>query len=582
MKLVLNFFTCLMFGLLVVFVPHEANAEPVVTAIYGEPQNAVRPNYLTDGGDDDGYIAITARVTLPAGLSCVTPTNLKRYDNFFVKNNLEIVLFATVEGFQAVDPKQPIPITAYKFDDATGKYCTAPFALPVILVPNHRFGRRGPTGAPQPKITITMVYTAKGEELVTPIVTSWINVAAAVSTGGAAQTVVGISNIASSKAIGAIAGLYNARSQNRAEQKFTIDLPWSTLIKGPASSTISFYESSTNFGESVENAIARIRKNPKADKIKAVFDLSLAYEFRRSLFIEDNDFDATTKQPKIDARLSSANVLNFPAKDAVVSVIFPNLTQILGSSAPSITQAIAAGDASKCDAMFVTLRSLGLNGFDRAIVADAILDGNSKLRSDTPFLSDCFDTEKEAFTTLVKAYGKTRYPTSPVMTNHSLVPISGSNVAIDMTMQDRLSEIRSALTVKLGADAKANTLKSALGSSTSIAWGGDFSTSAAPLDTQVGTLATLNVSSASCLYRLATDPGPPNEYRAFMIAKLSASGETTPTPYLIVVDFDTAKPYAVRGLQMRSVANDTKADTHFNYLKGFMYDDRSACAKVLA
>lgn len=573
------------FSVLILGLPISANAEPVVTAVLGAPKNESPPNYLKNDGDDEGYIAITARVSLPVGLSCVTPTNLHGRDNFFIKNYLEVVLFATVEGFQGIDPKQPIPIAAYKFDDASGKYCTAPFTLPITLVPNHRFGRKGPTGAPQPKITITMVYTSKGEELITPIVTGWINVAAAVSTGGAAQTVIGIANIASSKAVGALTNLYNTRSQNKADQKFTVDLPWATLIKGPATSTISFYEGSTNSWEfeSVERAIARIRANPKAANIKSVFDINLSYEYRRSLFLEDNDFDPTTKKlKKVDSRLSSASVLNFPTKDSVVNVIFPNLTQILGSTAPSIPQEITAGDASKCGPMFVMLRSLGLNSFDRAIVADALFDGDSKLRKNTSFINDCFSTEKDAFATLVETYGNSRYAAAPVVGNPSLVPLNGANIPIDVIMQDRMSEIRSALMVKLSASEKASVLRSALGSTSSIPWAGDFTTSAAALDTQISAIASLNISSANCFYRLSADPGPLNEYRTFMIANVSSPSDKVDTRYLLVLDFDTAKPYSIRGFQIRSVLNDTKAEGHVNYLKASSIDDKSSCGRTLA
>jgi hypothetical protein len=584
MRLMQKIANFLILSVLASSLPTKANAEPVVTAISGAPKNESPPNYLKSDGDDEGYVAITARVSLPPGLSCVTPTNLYGYDNFFTKNYLEVVLFATVEGFQGVDPKQPIPIAAYKFDDASGKYCTAPFTLPITLVPNHRFGRKGPTGAPQPKITITMVYTSKGEELITPIVTGWINVAAAVATGGAAQTVIGISNIASNKAVTALTNLYNTRSQNKADQKFTIDLPWATLIKGPASSAISFYEGSTNTWEleSVERAIARIRSNPKAANVKSVFDINFSFEYRRSLFLDDNDFDATTKKlKKVDSRLSSASILNFPAKDSIVNVIFPNLTQILGSTAPSIPQAITAGDASKCDVMFVMLRSLGLNSFDRAIVADALLDGESKLRKNTSFVNDCFNTEKGAYAILVETYGNSRYAAAPSLNNPSLIPINGTNVLIDTIMQDRMSEIRSALMVKLGAAEKANVLRSMLGATSSIAWAGDFTNSAAPLDTQISAIAGLNISSANCFYRLAADPGPLNEYRTFMIANLSTSADKADTRYLIVLDFDSAKPYSVRGFQFRSVINDTKAESHVNYLKASSIDDKSSCGKTL-
>ena len=562
-------------------VPFPVAAEPVVTAVIGEPKNEVKPSYFIPGGDDQGYIAISVRVTLPNGLTCVTPTNLMKSDNFFVKNNLEIVLFATVEGFENIDPKQPIPITAYKFDDEQGKYCAAPFTLPVTLVPNHRFGRRGPTGASQPKITITMAYTAKGQELVTPLVLGWIDVAASVATGGASQTVVGLSNIASSKAVGALATLYNSRSTGRAEQKFSVDLPWSTLISGPALTTISFYEGSSKFGESLENAIQRIRNAPTATGTKTLFNIQLAYEYRRSLFLEDTDFSAATKQPVIDSRLSSANVLNFPAKGAAATTIFPNLMQIIGKNAPSIQQGILTGDASKCNDIFVTLRNLGLNAFDRAIVVDALFDGG-KLRNDKKFVNDCFSSEQAAFETLVAAYGKQRYPVTPIIVDPSLVPLAGTNVEIDAAIRNRMYDIRSALSVKLGAEDKAATIKSAFGSAVSLGWGGDFSTATAPLDVQIAAIAKLDVKASSCMFRMSDDVGAANEYRVYMALRLGTgtSGGNSETPYFVVLDFDAAKPHALRGLQFYSSASDDRAISHFNYLKQFSYDANSSCPKI--
>lgn len=556
-----------------------ALAEPLVTAIVN-PFDANRVNLPYLGAplnDDQGYIAITAKVSLPNRVTCVTPTNIGSTANFFVKNNLEISLLGSIEGFKDIDQNQKIPLATYKYSDADGKYCAAPGGVSIVMVPNHRFGLRGPTGAPVPKFSLTLTYSSKDQEQLSSLMTGWLNLATTITTGGANTTVAGLSNLMTSKALGSLSDTYNRLHQHMAEQRLTVDLPWTDLRNGAQSRRISFVESETNWFEPIDVGIQRIQEEKSGPKIKPLLDVVLTFEYRRSLFVDDSDIYGADFLPKQDDRIVGDNVLNYPH---IAS--YPTIYQTLSSSAPSIAQSIVdKSDGSKCNVAFGVLREMGLNALDRALVINALLQSKPSLRQDPVFVDQCFGAEREAVTILNKTFGNGYIGYNPI--NPMLVPVrvAGPNEVIQKEYEKRTTELAAAFLIP-DAPVRQKAIKSALQTTAPITTAGELAPSQLILDDQIASLSALSTESISCLYRMTSDPGQnPNEYRTFLLASI-VSPRNRPEPYLLAIDFDVAEPHSVRGLQIRSLRGDPVAATHLDFLKNGTggYPANSTCGPL--
>lgn len=561
------------------------NAEVVITAITREPEGTRTYPYLSAAKDDQAYIAITARVIPPEGAACVTPTNLGGADNFFTSKRIEVAIVSVVEGFAQIDPKQPIPLAAFQASDSDGKYCMSPWSLPAILVPNHRFAERGPTGAPEPKITLSMLYTSASEERISSLITGWLGVAGAFATGGAANTVVGLTNIASNKAISTLSQMYNERSKNKTDQKFSINLPWTLLQSGPSKLVVSFLSTEPKWNEPVENAVRRVRSEPS--KAKPVLDIVLNFEYRRSLFLTDTYINPTTLDPnKVDSRLASENVLSFPGQSPSGQV-YPNIVQAINSQAPSVAQGLNASGGATCNRIFGVLRGLGLNEFDRAIAAKAVLDDLKPGWNSVPaFYNACFGSERELASILARVFsdaGKSStefFSNPPALRNIALVPAGGDVARLGSDLERRLVELSSALSLKAEQVIKESSLRTAINSAAPLSWMGPIALSNTSIDDQIKELTTLDFERISCLYRVSSE----SALTGHMLALVRPKGDSTVhQPQLLTLTFGASPSHPLSSLTVNPVLTDGVAQSHVAFLKSIPgYQSPSSCADLLA
>ena len=560
----------------------SCQAEPVITAVVQDFEKYKPVDYLSKGTNDDlGYMAVSARIDLPAGVTCVTPTRTSssKLANYFIKNSLEINMVGEVQGFSHLENQQT-PLASYSYNDNEKKYCAAPGGKTTILLPNHRFGLKGQVGYPEPKFVLSLLYTAKGQEQLSSLLTAWANAAATVATGGAATTVAGLSKLAGGKAISTISSTFNDLKSNRTEQRFSVDLPWGELRKGPTERRITFYKAELGNFEAVEDGVKRIRANPANTSVQKLMEVVLTFEYRRSLFVNDSDLSGSAFLPQKTGKITGINVLNYPAAE---DDIHPNIYRVLSARSPAISQGIAAGDATKCNAAFGILRDMGLNELDRGLVINALIDSSQQdLKQNSGFLDKCFSYELPTFATLKSIFG-TEYGKDGI-NNVALVPtgIASKNSPIDSNYEQRLSEIASFLAI---GDKKRKELSfsSATLTNAPIGISGEFPLSYDNIAQQSQAFASIDIERVSCMYRLIADPGVSDNYRAFMLATIKNSTDGKVEPYLIVLDLNSRAPHELRSMQIRSVFRDLIGQSHYAYLRspGISYPANSTCKPLV-
>lgn len=578
--------------------PNLAAAEAVVAIVKRQMVKGTSVPYLDKGGTDQGYIAISARL-MPSSIDkavCVTPTNpTGGSDNYFVKGNLEMNITAIVEGFELIDPVQQIPIATFNFKDSEdgGKYCMTPFSLPITLVPNHPFEKYAGVGAREPRITFKLSTTSQHEERVSKLVVGWLEIAGAVATGGAANTVVGLANIASGKAVTTLSKLYSERNKSIADLAVSVEagdgLSWKNLASGVSAMRISLIESTPkSLGhfkgrESLKDALTRIKASPDASDNTALLDIELTFEYRRSLFVDDKELvqKAPGLYPKDndDDRLRPYSVLNYPrtsgdprGKDA------PTLVQQINKLAPSLSSTISK-NASACTQLLATLRGLGLNSLDRAIVIKAVLDdAKPNWNLDSAYYNTCLGTDADLPKQLSAMYdqgpGGFFAPTTVLEDMDQLSPqYPNDNLRlIPSDILTRVKAIHKAFSPGYHAHVKRQQIISAFfpasATTTSpFAWNGPPLQNALKageeltFDRQIDILATLAIEAASCIYVEANSPSTPH---FFVLLEQPTDKGTAKRPHLVTMDFDVAPPHHLKSI----VIEDSQS--HLKYVRAVM------------
>jgi hypothetical protein len=394
--------------LLATLIPALATANSVVTSTLTEKKEAPKA-YMQTPVADGYYVFIRAQVTNPDGAQCVSPIVSSDIGSLFASTNLDLAISVQPIGFQWLDSTKEVPLASYSFTDK-GSYCRSVWQHPIMVVPPSPF-KAAVQGLPsEPSIVLQFRSSATQELSILEPVQGLIGVASALATGGAANTVVGIAKVVEGPAVKFLSDEFKKRRKTQADGTVEIPLLWKDIAAGVTEKKFKILTGTREqWGmEPVDKAIARIKSNPKGEKVKEVLDITFKIQTQRSMFVSD---DALNEKylPANAINVSTYAILNYPGIEGV-----PNLYQRINSSAPSLAQKLSAKKPADCDALLVTIRDLGFNQIDRALIIGAVLDeAVPKWREDPTYYNACFRYEPTIPARLVSVYGDSYFPAPP-------------------------------------------------------------------------------------------------------------------------------------------------------------------------
>lgn len=414
--------------LIFVVIASLTRAEQVVTFVNtSKPTTLKARSYLNSTFRDEGYVSITAQVNDPPGSSCVAPSK----NSFLLANKLDVTLTAQIFGFFGVDSTKEVPIATYSW---TGeKYCRTVWQYPVLLVPPTPLGiqesRAGSSAAAlsTPKVILRLRSTASSKEQLSSLAQSLLGIAGGLATGGAADTIVGITNIAGGPAAKFLSDKFNERLQNSVDQKWEVTIPWEEIVKGQGPKQVQLVarELETRLfsaNDEPDQIIDQIHKGVLNGTPILTIDFMLG--LKRTVFDDDANLDAATNLPTRSPRLANYSILNYPRSAGGAQNDYPTLFQKVNAEAPSLLKGIDSKNSANCDRIFVTVRDLGFNAVDRALISGALLDmAYPDWRIDKDFRGACLQSEPEVEKRLIAIFGNGYFPKplSPVFTPPELL-----------------------------------------------------------------------------------------------------------------------------------------------------------------
>lgn len=235
----------------------------------------------------------------------------------------------------------------------------------------------------------------------------------------------------------------------------------------------------------------------------------------------------------------------------------------------------------------MTLRSLGLTALDRAVAAKAILDDIRPKWNETPgFYNPCFSNEQGAAEILASIFGKGYFKTPPVFSNLSLVPFGGVISTLEPDLEQRLVNLRSALSTKGAKALRERMLRLALRSNGSlgISWVLWPQLGSDELDEQVATLASFDFDRVSCLYgKLPNELLDDGQRMAHMVARVAREIDSKKSieSFLMTLTLAANPPFPVTGLNLISMGDDDIGKSHLAMLKSIVYPKGSTCGDLL-
>ncbi|MFZ6689900.1 hypothetical protein ACO0K0_19360 [Undibacterium sp. SXout11W] len=392
-----------------------AVAEQVVAFVNALPDGNVNSSlrrYLTGNSfRDEGYVDISFKVDNPGAAVCVTPEK----DSYFVSKKLDVTLTAQIYGIFGVDSSKEIPLATYSWTGKDGKYCRSAFKDPIQIVPPSPIGVSNGinislTPANDPTIIVHLRYSSEDTEQVSAYAKSLLGISATLGTGGAATTVVGLTNLAGGPVVKFLSDEFNRVAKNKGDESFTIPMTWQEIASGKAQKKITLSQTELGgwlSGDSVSQAIAELQNHTRP-KVKEILTVSFNINTRRSMFSNDENLEGESFIPKISSLLSKSAILNYPRSRGATFKDFPSVFQRVSaetSDVASFNQKLASKDASICDSLLVAVHDLGFNRIDRALVMGAILDdAYPEWRSDPKFYLTCLHLEPNIQEVLTKQF----------------------------------------------------------------------------------------------------------------------------------------------------------------------------------
>lgn len=365
-----------------------ALADNVVTYVQDSPKNGPIKSYLQNSPSDNAYIYITAKFSNPADTQCVSPINSDSPIGLFIRSNVDLGIGVQPLGFFGIDPKVEIPLATYTYS-SDKQYCKSSWRQPIVVVPPTPFaiGKSGLDLTDNPSLIVQFRSSAQPKISIVEPMQALIGVAGAMTTGGAANTVVGISKVATGPAVEFLNKEFENRRKTAADGTLELNFTWNEIIGGLKGKSFNLINGERGWRESADDAIARIRLKPNDPTNKVILTINFNIETRRSVFAKDSELINNLPQPSLTS--SPYAILNFPGISGV-----PTIYQKINSEAPSILQGLKSKEVNACDKFLVTIKDLGFNRLDRAMIAGAVLDDATPgWRSDTNFYTACFRSE---------------------------------------------------------------------------------------------------------------------------------------------------------------------------------------------
>lgn len=402
----------------------NARAEPAVAFVNGDnPIGQKSKNYLSPVARDEGYVTITARINNPPGLTCVAPAA----NTFLVNKRLDVTITAQIFGFFDVDSKKEIPVATYSWNGEN--YCRSPWLYPIVLVPPTPIAVQedASLNAPvaQPYIHFRLRSSSSDVEQVSVLAQALLGVSNGLFTGGAANTVVGLSTYAAGPAAKFLSDKFNSGFLSNAVQEGDVTMTWDDITAGVQPKQIQLVEKELDSGflgfgkEEVQTAINKLHDGTV--KGTPILTIDLAVDRRRSLFSADDLLDGNGNPQS--SVISKYFVLNYPKKLGVSSD-FPTLFERLNSEAPSLLSSVLANPGNECARVIIMLRDLGFNSVDRAIIMASLLeDIYDQWWMDRQFRDACLHTEP-GISKRLTAIDAGRYPAVPPPPVNPELPLS--------------------------------------------------------------------------------------------------------------------------------------------------------------
>ncbi|WP_211468294.1 hypothetical protein [Collimonas silvisoli] len=358
------------------------------TVIYPSPQASFKiappaaPAWLADDPYDHknyehGYIRVSATIDRLGKVACITPGK----SNSFHRDRVDIALTAIPRGFAHVEEIE-IPLYEKHLVSDKRNQCVEPTASEVLIVPNSVVQSNQPQ-----KITLVFRYSGDREEAVSSQAAVLLGVASALTTGGAAQTIAGFTNLASSNSFKNVGDYYKSLTSSSSLSPVEQVIHWEDLTAGKNEIRIPIWQTETK--QESENASTAAADAYLGGRTKDhLFDVVFHISFQRSLF---------GQAPVLPLFIPDRNtftdddVLQFPPGSGVSTL---NILQKLNAKTPTLLQSLGQSDpevySGACREIRSNVDALKLAKYDRAIVMAALLNtARPGWNKDSKFVTQC-------------------------------------------------------------------------------------------------------------------------------------------------------------------------------------------------
>ncbi len=359
-------------------------------------RKAEAPDWLREGREGDGYIAISSQVI--AENTCATLSD----HGFWGSEKTQLVISVTTSGFKSKLNKTEIPIATFDGRE-NGSECASLSSTPTQIVPLTLLGSGSNLNPGNLSIFLNVKSSNDSNHDFVGSAKLLLGAAAMVVSGGSATAIGGITATVG----GSVATETQSRANNllkgMVDTKVPINLNWMDIRSRINTIDVGVYRSDKSMGDVTDKRIQQLQTNPKAEKVK-LFTVRFTFSFIRTLFNPD-----VTNIDHLNLRedLSSVRVLNYQMQGAN-----QNFLQILNSTSPSLLQSIAhanaQGLANACALGFEKLKKYDINDLDTAIIMKSFIDeakGDSLWYSNPSNVRFCFEQAPNIQNFLERVYG---------------------------------------------------------------------------------------------------------------------------------------------------------------------------------
>ena len=364
------------------------------------------PKWLKEGKGDDGYVRVTARISMPDA-SC---KNLGRAGLFGIgSESIQIVASVKSSGFGNTLEGRTLPLATFDSRTNPGE-CNGLNTMPLTIIPMARLEKYSAGSPGQLMMLFEVKSTSSADVNLVATAQFALGTAAVFATGGAAATVVGLSAKLSEPALKVLENKVNDEKSRVLSGQAGTTFTWARLREGVGSITVPVYGGKASKNKE-SKTIEDLKKS--ADPNARLFDILLEFSYHRSLF---DSMDGTNDVPQ-EENVTRSRILSYPNWDQKADGI--TLLQLLNGTSPSLLQQAANTQYVRewtdvCDQTLGKLRNAGLNQLDRAIVLKAFLD-EAKEGADwysPPNVDACLNNLSSVKADMLRVFG----PLGPIFT----------------------------------------------------------------------------------------------------------------------------------------------------------------------